>query len=234
MTSIESSGRLGSNAGVAGRRARSDSGHERAVAVAVTGRVRRQRREVDLAEHPAAEVGPSRVDTRVDDRDRRRGRRALARPVDRSVRRPRPQLLVRERSDAPVITTVSFDTIEATPPSSRSAAGSGLPLSFASTPLIAVNCLLDTLLQNRVRRSGPPSRSAAYFDEPVRLRLPFVVALDDHVERLPAGSAGSPLSRLVRNVRLQIAGAYPCRYRACPETGRRPLPPWRMPLRAQQ
>ena len=61
------------DARIIGRRARSDTGHHRAVALAVADGVRVGGREVDARHHPVTEVGGLRgIDSAVDDRDRRR------------------------------------------------------------------------------------------------------------------------------------------------------------------
>ena len=59
------------------RRAGGEARNECPVAAAVAGRVALERSHVELGEHPAAEVGPARVDARVDEGDRRRRVRAL-------------------------------------------------------------------------------------------------------------------------------------------------------------
>ena len=84
-----------SRARVPGRRARRDAGHERAVAAAVTGRVVRKRRQVDVRQDATREVGPGRVDPGVDDRDRghRGGVRArVGAPEGRVARLGGPEL----------------------------------------------------------------------------------------------------------------------------------------------
>src|SRR5206468_703520 len=60
------------------RRACREARDERAVAVAVTGRVVRERRQVDVGEDPVAEVRSAGLDARVDEGDRRGGADGVA------------------------------------------------------------------------------------------------------------------------------------------------------------
>ena len=118
---------------------------ERAVAVAVTGRVRREARHVDLAENATCRSrrcvasmpeSTTAIVARIG---------ALPEPVDRSTGRPRPQLRVEtSAADSPIIFTVSFGMIDVTPDRFFAMRRICLPVSVERAPSIELNSCLTS------------------------------------------------------------------------------------------